>query len=102
MESLVGGFAGGDGDRGGGCAHRNRCLRVKAAFGGSVKFPANEAFATRAAIPAAVVWLWGSGGSGGGGRGGVGGDARRSRRWLLVLCGDGSDSEKLLPAKTAS
>ena len=58
VESLVGGFAGGDGDGGGGCAHRNRCIRVKAAFAGSVKFPANEAFAARAAIPAAVVWLW--------------------------------------------
>ena len=55
----MGGFAGGDGDGGGGCDHRNRCLRVKAAFAGSVKFPANEAFAARAAIPAAVVWFWG-------------------------------------------
>ena len=43
----MGGFAGGDGDGGGGCDPRNRCLRVKAAF------------AARAAIPAAVVWLWG-------------------------------------------
>ena len=51
----MGGFAGGGGDGGGGCAHRNRCLRVKAAFAGSVKFPANKAFAARAAIPAAVV-----------------------------------------------
>ena len=59
MESLVGGFAGGDGDGGGGCAHRNRCLRTKAAFTGSDKFPANEAFAARAAILAAVVRLWG-------------------------------------------
>ena len=58
-ESLVGGFAGGDGDGGSGCVHRNCCLRVKAAFAGSVKFPANEAFAARAAIPAVVVWLWG-------------------------------------------
>ena len=58
MESLVGGFAGGDGDGGGGCAHHNRCLRAKAAFAGSDKFPANKAFAARAAIPAAVVWLW--------------------------------------------
>ena len=45
------------GDGGGGCVHRNRCLRVKAAFAGSVKFLANEAFAPRAAIVAAV-WLW--------------------------------------------
>ena len=55
----MGGFAGGDGDGGSDCVHRNRCLRVKAAFAGSVKFPANTAFAARAAIPAAVVWLWG-------------------------------------------
>ena len=54
---MVGGSAGGDGDCVGVCVHRNRCLRVKAAFAGSVKFPANEAFAARAAIPAAVVWL---------------------------------------------
>ena len=59
MESLAGGFAGGDGDGGGGCAHRNRCLRAKAAFAGSDKFLANEAFAARAAILAAVVWFWG-------------------------------------------
>ena len=59
VESLVGGFGGGDGDGGGGCAHRNRCLRAKAARAGSDKFPANKAFAARAAIPAAVVWLWG-------------------------------------------
>ena len=26
----------------------------------------------------------------------------RSRRWLLFLCGNGSDLEKLLPAKTVS
>ena len=58
VESLVGGFAGGDGDGGGGCAHRNRCIRAKAAFAGSDEFPANKAFAARAAIPAAVVWLW--------------------------------------------
>ena len=57
VEWLVGGFAGGDGDGEGGCDHRNRCLRVKAAFAGRVKFPANEAFSPRAAIPAAVVWL---------------------------------------------
>ena len=55
----MGGFAGGDGDGGGGCDQRNRCLRVKAAFAGSVKFTANEVFAVRGAIPAAVVWLWG-------------------------------------------
>ena len=58
VESLVGGFTGGAGDRGGVCAHRNRCLRVKAVSAGSVKFPANKAFAARAAIPAAVVWSW--------------------------------------------
>ena len=58
VESLVGGFAGGDGDGNAGCAHRNRCLRAKAALAGSVKFPANEAFAARAAITAAVVWVW--------------------------------------------
>ena len=58
VESLVGGLTGGDGDGGGVCAHRNRCLRVKAPFAGSVTFPANKAIATRAAIPAAVVWLW--------------------------------------------
>ena len=46
----------------------------------------------------------GSGGSGGGGGGvgGSGGDVRRSRRLLLVLCGDGSDSKKLLPPKMVS
>ena len=54
----MGGSAGGDGDGDGGRVHRNRCLRVKAAFAESVKFPANTAFAARAAIPAAVVWLW--------------------------------------------
>ena len=53
------GFAGGDGDGGGGSDHLNRCLRVKAAFAESVKFPANEAFSARAVIPPAVVWLWG-------------------------------------------
>ena len=55
---MVVGFAGGDDDGGGGCDRRNRCLRVKAAFTGSVKFPANKAFAARAAIPAAVAWVW--------------------------------------------
>ena len=60
MESLVGGFTGGDGDGGGGFAHRNRCLRVKAAFAGNVRFSANTAFAARAAIPAPVGW-WGGG-----------------------------------------
>ena len=59
VESLVEGFAGGDGDGGGGGAHRNRCLRAKAALAGSVKFPANVAFAARAAIPAGLVWLLG-------------------------------------------
>ena len=59
MESLAGGFDGGEGDGGGVCAHRNRCLCEKAAFAGSVKFQANKAFAARAAIPAAMVWLWG-------------------------------------------
>ena len=56
--SMVGGSAGGDGDNGAGRVHRNRCPHVKAAFAGSVKFPASTAFAGRAAIPAAVVWLW--------------------------------------------
>ena len=55
MELLVDGFAVGDGDGGGGSDHLNRCLRAKAAFPGSVNFLANEAFAARAAIPAAVV-----------------------------------------------
>ena len=67
-------FGGGGGERGwwsqwwedspevmavlaGGRVRHNRCLRVKPAFAGSVKFPANIAFAARAAIPAAVVWL---------------------------------------------
>ena len=50
----MGRFAGGDGDGGGGCAYRHRCLCMKAAIAGSVKFRANIAFATRAAIPAAV------------------------------------------------
>ena len=59
MVELVGGFAGGDGDRGSGCAPRNCYLRVKAGFVGSDKFPAKKAFAARAAIPAAEVWLWG-------------------------------------------
>ena len=51
VESLAGGFAGGD--------YRKRCLCVKAACAGSVKFRAIKAFAAMAAIPAAVVWLWG-------------------------------------------
>ena len=59
MESLVRGFGRGDGDVGGGCAHRNRCPRAKAAIAGSDKYPANKAFAARAAITVAVVWLWG-------------------------------------------
>ena len=60
MESLAGGFAGGDGDGGGVSAHRNHFLCVKAALAGSVKFLVNEAFTARVAIPAAaVVWLWG-------------------------------------------
>ena len=46
------------GDIGGGCTHRNRCLRVKAAFAGSAKLPANTAFAVRAAIMAVVWWWW--------------------------------------------
>ena len=53
---MLGGFAGGDGDGDGGCAHHNRCLRVKAALAGSDKFQENKAFAARAAIPVAVVW----------------------------------------------
>ena len=36
-------------------AASNRCLRVRAAFAGSVKLPANKASATRAAITAALV-----------------------------------------------
>ena len=44
----------------------------------------------------------GGGGDGGGGGGGGGGDAGRSCRWLLVLCGDGSDSKWLLTPKTVS
>ena len=80
MESLVGGFAGGDGDGGGVCADSNCCLRVKAAFAGSVKFRANEAFSARAAIPAAVVWLWWL--------------WWLWWWWLLVWCGDGNDSKK--------
>ena len=59
MESLVAGFAVGDGNGGGGFDHHNWCLHVKAAFAQSVKSPAKEAFAARAAIPVAVVWLWG-------------------------------------------
>ena len=54
-ESLVGGFAGGDGDGGGGCAHGNRCLRAKAVFTGSDKFPANETFAASCGGVVAVV-----------------------------------------------
>ena len=59
MESSVRGFAGGDDNGGCDCTHRNCWLRLKAAFAGSFKFPANQAFAARAVIPAAVVWLWG-------------------------------------------
>ena len=55
---MEGGSTVGDGDGGGHCAHLNRCLRLKAAFTGSVNFPANSAFAAEAAIPAAVLWLW--------------------------------------------
>ena len=77
----MGGLARGDGDSGGGCEHRNRCLRVKAAFAGCVKFLANEAFATRAAILAVVVWLWGEWWD-------------WWWWWLLVWCGDGSDWKK--------
>ena len=95
-ELLEGGFAAGDGDGSGGCAHHNHCLRVKAAFAGRVKFLGNKAFAGRAAITAAVVWCRGSACSGGGGGGG---EARRTRRWLLILCGDGSTSKKRLPPK---
>ena len=64
---MEGGSAVGDGDGGGDCAHRNRCLRVKAAFAWSVKFPANTAFAARAVIPAVVLWLWCDWWSGSGG-----------------------------------
>ena len=60
MEPMAGGSAGGDGDGGGGCVHRNRCLRVKAAIVGNVSFSANTAFTARAAIPAPVGW-WGGG-----------------------------------------
>ena len=52
---MVGGSAGGDGDGGGGSVHRNRCLRVKAAFAESVNLPANTAFAARTAITAAIT-----------------------------------------------
>ena len=56
---MAGGSGVGDGgDCGGDCVRRSRCLRVKAAFAGGVKFLANTAFAARAAITAAVVWLW--------------------------------------------
>ena len=51
----MGGSARGGGGGGGGCVYGNCCLRVKAAFAGSVKFPANKAFAARAAITAALV-----------------------------------------------
>ena len=52
VESMVGRSARGDVD----CVvHRNRSLRVKAEFTGSVQFSANTAFAARAAITAAVV-----------------------------------------------
>ena len=44
----------------------------------------------------------GADGGVGGGGGGGGGDARTSRRWLLVLCGDGSDWKNLLSPKTVS
>ena len=60
MESLVGGSAGGDGDGGGGCIHRNRCLPVKAAFAESLKFPANKAFAARAATKVALMVVVGA------------------------------------------
>ena len=46
---------GGDGDGGGGHVHCSRCHRVKAAFTRSVKFSANKACATKAAITAALV-----------------------------------------------
>ena len=56
MGGGVGGkIRGGDGDGGGGRVHCSRCLRVKAAFTGSVKFSANKACATKAAIMAALV-----------------------------------------------
>ena len=58
MESMVGASAGGDGNCFGGGVHRNRCLCLKAAFSGSVKFLAHTAFAARVAITAAVVWRW--------------------------------------------
>ena len=48
----------GYGNGGGSSVHHKRCLRVKAAFTGSVRFPLNTAFAARAAIPAALLWLW--------------------------------------------
>ena len=51
------------GDCGGHCVHHNRCLRVKAAFAGSAKSPANTGFATRVAITvAAARGGWGAGG----------------------------------------
>ena len=66
MQSMEGGSTIGDGDGGGHCAHLNRCLRLKAAFAGSVNFLANTAFTARAAIPACgalvmvrlVEWHW--------------------------------------------
>ena len=44
----------------------------------------------------------GAGGVVGDGRGGGGGGDTRSRRLLLVLCGKGSNSKMLLPAKSVS
>ena len=76
----------GDGD--GSCGSSSRLLRPP-------KLPSRHAFASQPELGA-------GGGVGGGGGGGGGGDARRSHRWLLVLCGDGSDSKKLLPPKTDS
>ena len=43
------------GENSGRCVHRNCCLRVKAAFAGRAKSPANTAFTTRAAITVVVV-----------------------------------------------
>ena len=56
----MGGSVGGDGDVGGGCVRRNRCPHVKAAFGRIVKFPANKAFAAKAANTAALVVMVGA------------------------------------------
>ena len=58
------------------------------------KLPSRHAFASQPER--------GAGGGVGGGRGGGGGGDPRSRRLLLVLCGDGSNSKMLLPAKTVS